>query len=204
MDVLQLCAPLDQEIVVDFQPDGPDDGEVVADHQVVDLLDGAGGGVLDGHDAVAAQTLFNGGEHALKILEIHDKGHFEQLFTGDLCECALYAADAHGHVLGEQLGGSVDGVVDALAQFGVVLHLAALVGAAQLEEGRVEHAGIIPHFRRHFGAQGAHLLPLPARVQYRQTLFLFIFRDFSRRLHPLPEQPDHLIVDVIHLLAVVF
>ena len=82
LDIGEVGAGINQKIVVDFQPEGADDGEVMLDHQVVHLVHGTGGGILDGQNAVLAQPLIDGTEHGLKGLEVHNKGIFKNLLTG--------------------------------------------------------------------------------------------------------------------------
>lgn len=48
LDIGEVRAGINQKIVVDFQPEGADDGEIVLDHQVVHLVHGTGGGIFDG------------------------------------------------------------------------------------------------------------------------------------------------------------
>ncbi len=55
-----------------------DDAEVVLYHLVVDGGDGAGCGVFDGEDAVAAHAFFNGIEDVFEAVEEEDGGEFDE------------------------------------------------------------------------------------------------------------------------------
>ena len=175
----------------------------MAHHEVVDLLDGACGGVLNGHYAVLAQAVFNGGEHAAEVLEVQNGGHFDHFLRGDLGVGALHAADGHRGILGEQLGGFLDGRLDFPAQVRVLGHELALVGAAQLEQGRIEHGGVVPHLGGHLGADIVELGPLPSRVQHRQALLLLVLGNAAGHSHPPGEQLHQLVVDLVNLLAII-
>ena len=72
--ILQPGAVLGQQVVTDLQPGGTDDIEVVPDHQIVYRLDGAGGAVFDGQDAVLAHAALHGFENMVKGLDICDLG----------------------------------------------------------------------------------------------------------------------------------
>ena len=68
--VRKLCAGQREQRVVNFELDASDNVKMVVPHQVVDLVDGAVCAVLNGKNAVLAQTLLNGAENALKVFKI--------------------------------------------------------------------------------------------------------------------------------------
>ena len=70
LDIFKLCAGQDEQGVVNFEFDASYNMETVIFHQVIDLVYRAVGAVFNRENTVFAQTLFNGGEHALEILEI--------------------------------------------------------------------------------------------------------------------------------------
>jgi hypothetical protein len=51
--------------------------EGVLHEQVVDLVDGARGGVFEGEDAVGAEAVVDGGEYVFKAVAIDDGGDGE-------------------------------------------------------------------------------------------------------------------------------
>ena len=174
LDIRKRSAGIGQKIVVNLQPEGADDGEIVPDHEIVDLGDGTGGRVFDRQNAVLTHTLLNGVEDPVKVFEVHNEGAFEDFFTGNLGVSALNTLTGHNGGLGEKLRRFVDGFGNRLvklAHFSVSL---ALVAAAQLEEHGVQHPGIVFHFRAcHF----RNLLqdsPLPGGNKNRQIVGLFI------------------------------
>ena len=78
------------------QFDALDDVEFVLFHQVIDLGDRAVQVVGDGQDAVAAEALGNGVEHAFKAAHEHDARDGEQLLCGELRVCTLGALAGDG------------------------------------------------------------------------------------------------------------
>ena len=69
-----------------------------------------------GGDTVLAEALVDSLENAFKILEIHNEGILENLFTGDLGISALYTLTGHHRCLGNQLGCLLNGFHDAIVQ----------------------------------------------------------------------------------------
>ena len=69
--------------------------EVVLHHEVVDLVDRARRGVLDGQDAVLAETLLDGAEDPLEAVEVADGGVAEEPVGGNLGVGALDALAGH-------------------------------------------------------------------------------------------------------------
>ena len=69
-DVGKLCAVVDQQIVVDLQPEGPNDGEIVFDHQIINFFHRTCGRILDRQNAVLTQTLLNRKKNAVPGLTV--------------------------------------------------------------------------------------------------------------------------------------
>jgi hypothetical protein len=138
------------------------------------------------------------------LAEFMDKGHFEQLFRGNLGISALHTAHTHGDITGEEFGGVFQRMGDSVADLRVALELLILVGAAQLKQGGIEHTSVVPHLRRHLGTDIIQLGPLPARIQNGEIVLFFIGGDFGGNLHTLQEQLDQLIVDLIDFHTVIF
>ena len=183
-DVLQLGAGFGQQVVAHLQPGGADDGEVVADHQVIHRVHRTGGAVFDWQDAILAHAALHRLEHVVKALEIHDGGGLEQAVTGDLRVSALDALAGHGGPLGEQLGGLLHGLFDAVIDLGAPAQLAVLIGAAGGHDGAVHGLDVVgqllPSLLAHLAQQG----PLPAGVQHGHIVGLFILGHLGHRLHP--------------------
>ena len=190
-----------QQIVVDFQPEGADDREIVPDHQIIDLGHGAGGRVFDGEDAVLAHALLDGVEHRVEALEVHDEGRLEDFLAGNLGISPLYALAGHDGVLGEQLGGVLNGLGNGLIQRADLPVALALVAAAQLEKHGVEHPGVVFHFRP---CHLCHLLengPLPGGDENGKIICLFVVSHLGGQIHSGAEQPHQLLIDSVNFLA---
>ena len=201
LNLIDLHAGLGKQVVVDFQPEGTDDGEIVGDHQIVDLLHGARRRILNGEDAVLAQALVDGVKDGFKILEVHDKGAFEDLFAGDLRIGALHPLAGYHGRLGEQLGGILDGILDGVIQRALLAAALALVAAAQFKEHGVQHPGVILHLRPCLLGDVLQLLTLPAGHQNGQAVLLFIVGNPGGHIHSLAEQTNQFVVDEVDLPA---
>ncbi len=187
--------------MVDFQPEGADDIEIVPDHQIVDLGHGTGGGVFNGEDAILAHALLDGVEHRVEALEIHNEGRLENFLAGNLGIGTLHALTGHDGVLREELGGALDGLGNGLIQ-GTQLSVAlALVAPAQLEEHGVEHPGVVFHIRvcqlRYPLEDGT----LPGGDENGQVICLFVVGHLGGQIHSGAEQPHQLPVDSVDFLA---
>ena len=194
-DVLQLGAVLGQEVVAHLQPGGPDDGEVVAGHQVVNGVHRAGGAVLNGQDAVLAHAGLHRLEHMLEGVEVQDGGGLENAVAGDLGIGPLDALTGHHRPLGEQLRRGVQGPADGLVHLGLDPAALVLIGAARRQDGAEHRLGVLgqllPGLGPHLGQQG----PLPARVQGGHAVLLLIGGDVPGDGHALFEQVYQLGVD---------
>lgn len=85
LDVLQLSALLGHQVMVNFQAGGADNFEAaVAEHQIINLLDGARGAVFQGKHPIVTEPVLNGTKHTLEAAEIHHLGVLEEFFTGQL------------------------------------------------------------------------------------------------------------------------
>ena len=67
--VLQLGSGLDEQVVVDLETQRAHDMEVELGEQVVDSVDRAGGGVLDGQHAKLAEAVAHGAHNAFEGLK---------------------------------------------------------------------------------------------------------------------------------------
>ena len=201
LDIGEVRAGINQKIVVDFQPEGADDGEIVLDHQVVHLVHGTGGGIFDGQNAVLAQPLIDGTEHGLKGLEVHNKGIFEDFFTGDLGVSALHALTGDHGRLREKLRRVLDGLRDIPVKGAAFPVALGLVAAAQLEQHGVQHPGVIGHFGAGLFRHVLKLRPFPGRLENGQVIGLFVVGDLSGDMHPLAEQANQFVVDFVDLTA---
>ena len=110
--------------------------EVELGEQVVDGVDRAGGGVLDGQHAKLAEAVAHSAHNALEGLKEGDIGHVEELARGDLAVGAFDALAGDGGRLGEgRVGGCGRGV--GLLRDGDALELvdvALLLGLAHAHE----------------------------------------------------------------------
>ena len=118
--------------------------EVELGEQVVDGVDRAGGGVLDGQHAKLAEAVAHGTHDALEGLEKRDVGHVEELARGDLAVSALDALAGDGGRLREgRVGGCSRGV--GLLRDGDALELvdvALLLGLAHAHEETEQGDGL--------------------------------------------------------------
>ena len=201
LDVGEVRAGINQKIVVDLQPEGADDGEIMLDHQVVHLVHGTGSGILDGQNAVLAQPLIDGTEHGLKGLEVHNKGIFEDFFTGDLGISALHALTGDHGRLREKLRRMLDGLRDVPVKGAAFPVALGLVAAAQLEQHGVQHPGVIGHFGAGLFRHVLKLCPFPGGLENGQVIGLFVVGDLSGGMHPLAEQANQFVVDFVDLTA---
>ena len=97
--------------MVDLEAKRAHDVEVELGEQVVDGVDRAGGGVLDGQHAKLAEAVAHGAHNAFEGLEKRDVGHVEELARGDLTVSALNALASDGGSLREgRVGGCSRGV----------------------------------------------------------------------------------------------
>ena len=171
------------------------------DHQVVHLIHGTGGGVFDGQNAVLAQSLIDGAEHGLEGLEVHNKGVFEDFFTGNLGVSALHALTGDHGRLGEELGRMLDGLGDAFVKGAELPVALGLVTAAQLEQHGVQNPGVIGHFGAGLFRHVLELYPLPGGLKNRQIVGLFVVRNLGGDVHPLTEQANQLVVNFVDFTA---
>ena len=102
----ELGAGLDEQVVIDLEAQRTHDIEVELGEQVVDGVDRAGGGVLDGQHAKLAEAVAHSAHNAFEGLEKRDVGHGEELARGDLAVGAFDALAGDGGRLGE---GCVEG-----------------------------------------------------------------------------------------------
>lgn len=107
----ELGAGLDEQVVVDLEAQRAHDVEVELGEQVVDRVDRARRGVLDGQHAKLAEAVAHGAHDALEGLEERDVGHVEELARGDLAVGAFHALAGNAGRLGEgRVGGYGRGV----------------------------------------------------------------------------------------------
>ena len=83
-DAFELGTGDGEQVVIDLDPHAADDRELMAHHEVIHLIDGAGRRVLDGKNAIFAKTLVDGAEDSLKLLKIADSRVFEEPVCGML------------------------------------------------------------------------------------------------------------------------
>ena len=112
LNILQGSTWIHQKIMIDFQPECTDNGEVVPDHKIINLGNGSCGGVFNGENSILANSLFNGRENIFKTLEVLDIRTFENLFTGNLGVSAFHALAGHNGILREQLWCGLDGILN--------------------------------------------------------------------------------------------
>ena len=183
-DIRELYAGLYQQLVMDTQAGGADDGEVLALYQIVDRADGAVGAVFNGHHAEFAKTGFHSGEHRLKALDIDNFAPGQQAVAGYLGIGALHALAGNKARLGKDLsagserlshlGGDLSGGIDQLR----------LTGSGQFKKRGEEVVGIaflVPGLFRDLGQN----LPFPLLVENGQVMLVFISGDLFRKAHPL-------------------
>ena len=187
-NVLPPGTGLGQQIVVHLQPHATDNAEIVLHHQIVNGVDAAGGAVFQRQYAVAAQALFNGGEHRLERGKVHDVRQLKELIARKLRIGAGHALTGNGRLRGEQLGRFAHSGLNFACQRRIAAEEPVLVAAAELKEQRIQRGGIVPQ-RLGGGLDGfLQLLPFPDWVQHRQAVLLFIGCDTGGNVHPFGEQ----------------
>ncbi len=134
--VRELGAGLDEQVVVDLEAQRAHDMEVELGEQVVDGVDRAGSGVLDGQHAKLAEPVAHGAHNAFEGLEKRNVGHIEELARGDLAIGTFHALAGDGGRLREgRVGGCSRGMGllrhrDALE----LVDVALLLGLAHAHE----------------------------------------------------------------------
>ena len=142
--VRELGAGLDEQVVIDLEAQRAHDMEVELCEQVVDGVNRAGGGVLDGQHAKLAEAVAHGAHDALEGLEERDVGHVKELARGDLAVGAFDALAGNGGRLREgRVGGCSRGV--GLLRDGNALEfvdVALLLGLAHAHEETEQGDGL--------------------------------------------------------------
>ena len=139
--VRELGAGLDEQVVVDLEAKRAHDVEVELGEQVVDGVDRAGGGVLDGQHAKLAEPVAYGAHDALEGLEERNIRHVEELARGYLTIGTFHALAGNGGRLREgRVGGCSRGVCllrdgDALELVDVALLLGLAHAHEEAEQG---------------------------------------------------------------------
>ncbi len=140
----ELGAGFDEQIVVDLETQRAHDMEIELGEQVVDGVNRAGGGVLDGQHAKLAEAVAHGAHDALEGLEERDVGHVKELACGDLAVGAFDALAGNGGRLREgRVGGCSRGV--GLLRDGNALEfvdVALLLGLAHAHEETEQGDGL--------------------------------------------------------------
>ena len=139
--VRELGAGLDEQVVVDLEAKRAHDVKIELGEQVVDGVDRAGGGVLDGQHAKLAEAVAHSAHDALEGLKERNIRHVEELARGDLTVSALNALASDGGSLREgRVGGCSRGVglfrdSDALEFVDVALLLGLAHAHEETEQG---------------------------------------------------------------------
>ena len=202
-DIRLLHAGTGQQAVLHLQLQAAHDLAVVFFHQVVDLGDGPGGGVLDGQDAVPAHTGLHRPEHTVKAPKIHDLGQGKHLGAGHLRVGPLGSLAGHHRPAGE-LPGGFRRRRDLPAQGGLPgVQPVLLIIPAQLQQGGEEDLGVLLQLLPARPGDPVEDVPLPARVQDRGVVLLLVVRHVPDGLHALCKQRHDLIVDLVQLVPVI-
>ena len=201
LDVLQLRAGICQKIVVDLQPEGAHNVEIVLDHQVINLGNRAGGGVFNGQNAILAEPLVNGLEHAVKGLEVQDHGIGKDFFTGQLRISTLHALTGHHGGLREEVWGILNGLGNSLIELPGAAAELALVAATQFKEHGIQGSGVVCHVRPGLFCYILQFFPLPGGHQNGQAICFLILCHLGAEFHPAAEQLHQLIIDIVNLVS---
>ena len=189
--------------MLDLQLQTAHDLAVVLFHQVVDLGDGPGGGVLDGQDAVAAHAVLHRPEHAVKATEVEDLGQGEHLVAGDLGVGPLRPLTGH-HSPGGEFAAALHRGQNILAQLRLAgIQTVFLVVPAQLQQGGVEDFGVLLELLAARARDPVEDVPLPVGRQDGGVVLLLVVRHVLDGFHALLEQRRQLIVDLVQLGPVV-
>ena len=139
--VRELGTGFDEQVVIDLEAQRAHDMEVELCEQVVDGVDRAGGGILDGQHAKLAEAVAHSAHNAFEGLEKRDVGHVEEFARGDLAIGAFHALAGNGGRLREgRVGGCSRGVgllrdSDALEFVDVALLLGLAHAHEETEQG---------------------------------------------------------------------
>ena len=123
--------------------DGLDDVEMVLLHQVVHLGDGTGGAVFNGQHAEGAHALFHRVEHVVKGVHVQNIGVFKHPLCDLLRIGSLRALARHHHPVGHFRKGVFRRLLQLGGQGGLRPQLLRLVRPAHVENGLVEHFGVL-------------------------------------------------------------
>ena len=104
LHILQAHAVLCKKRMAHAKLDAAHDVELVVAHQIIHLRNGAIGTVFNGQYAVFAHAALHCLKHTVKMPEIHDARHGEQLIACLLGICALHALAGDDPLLREQRG----------------------------------------------------------------------------------------------------
>ena len=201
--VRELGAGLDEQVVVDLEAKRAHDVEVELGEQVVDGVDRAGGGVLDGQHAKLAEAVAHSAHNALEGLEKRDVGHVEELARGDLAVGALNALAGDGGRLGE---GCVKGCgrgAGFLRHRGApeLVDVALLLGLAHAHEEAEQCDGLGLVALGCAAGEVVELGALAGGVEDGLTHLDLGFGDFGGNVHALDKAVEQRGVDAIDGLA---
>ena len=201
LDIRELGALCCHKAVVNLHADRADNAEIVAHHQVVDLVDRACGAVFNGQHAILAEALFNSGENCIKVLEEHDIGSGEQLLASHLRVCSLNTLAGNGCKLGEEIVGVLHSVSDFYAQFLLAADDLFLINLAQIHHQGVERIGVASHVLAGHFSYLTQLLSLALGVK---DLFAAVFLaegNVLADLHALGEEIHNVLVNFVYLYS---
>ena len=202
-DPLDVGALLCEQAVVDFDARRADNRELVGAHEVEDLVHGAGGGVLDGQDAVVDISVLHGLEDVLERLHVADVGVAEELLGGKLGVRALHALAGHAPALGEHLGRGLSGLLDAGDEL-VVLRVAkkrVLARAGGLHEELHHDLAVGGEVGGDSRRGVGDLLALAGGIEDTFAVGALVLRDAGGDLGALAEQLEDLAVDPVDLVS---
>ena len=202
LDVLQLSALLGHQVMVNFQAGGADNFEAaVAEHQIINLLDGARGAVFQGKHPIVTEPVLNGTKHTLEAAEIHHLGVLEEFFTGQLGVGAFHPLTGHRGRRREEVGGRCHSPLNLLAQGGGLGIHGVLIAPADLKEHGPQGIAVLRQLRGQLGGDVRQLGPFPGRVQGGQSLLLLGLAHPGHHVHPLGKGVDQGVVNGINFCS---
>ena len=202
-DVLFSGSRLGQQGMVDLHPDAADDVEMIFHHQVIDRIDGTGGGVLDGKNAVIAFPFLDGLEYAPEVLLIRDLGHREESVTGLLGVSPLHALTRHLGAARKYLRGIAEGIPDPVHGFRFLVKELVLMVLAHFHDRGEQNLVIIGQILVGIPEELLDFLPLPDRVEDTHPMLQLVFCNAFRHPHSLLQLLQQGPVDPVDLLSVI-
>ena len=177
-----------------------DDMEIKLFHRIINRIDSAAGGVVDGEQSVVAQPLFDCLKNSGKVAEIHNVGNLEHPVTGDRGVSTLDTHTGDSRRFGEDLRSILKRLRDLPGDLAFSWHKFALICLALFDDGAEECNRGASHILLRLVVNAHKDTALTALVKYRRVVLFLVLRNITDDFHTLLEELQHFGVDstVIH------